>query len=290
LPRKILITGGSGQLGSCLYNSFHGSYNTIKTSLKSSDNSYQLDVTNSKQVESILIQEKPDIIINCASCNGVDKCESDKMKARNVIVDGLANIIKFSSRDSFIIHISSDYVFSGSKRSYSELDMPSPVNYYGKLKLESENMLIGSNKRYAIVRPNVLFSSAIDNKSNFLGWVVRNLKYQKNINVVDDQVSNPTPVELLRDTIESIMLLNSEGMFNIGTADSISRYDFALKIAEKFGYDSKLINNVKTDDLKQLAVRPRTTFLNFDKVVQKLDVDIYSVDYYLKYYKEAIFE
>ena len=290
MPRKILITGGNGQLGACLYNSFHGSYNTIKTSLKRSDNSYQLDVTNSKQVESIFIQEKPDIIINCASYNGVDKCESDKIKARNIIVDGLANIIKFSNRNSFIIHISSDYVFSGSKRSYSELDMPSPVNYYGKLKLESENMLIGSNKKYAIVRPNVLFSSAIDNKSNFLGWVVRNLKYQKNIDVVDDQVSNPTPVELLRDTIESIMLLNSEGVFNIGTADSISRYDFALKIAEKFGYDSKLINNVKTDDLKQLAVRPRTTFLNFDKVVEKLDVDIYSVDYYLKYYKEAIFE
>ena len=290
MPRKILITGGNGQLGACLYNSFHGSYNTIKTSLKRSDNSYQLDVTNSKQVESVLIEEKPDIIINCASYNGVDKCESDKIKARNVIVDGLANIIKFSNRNSFIIHISSDYVFSGSKRSYSELDMPSPVNYYGKLKLESENMLIGSNKRYAIVRPNVLFSSAIDNKSNFLGWVVRNLKYQKNIDVVDDQVSNPTPVELLRDIIESIMLLNSEGVFNIGTADSISRYDFALKIAEKFGYDSKLINNVKTDDLKQLAVRPRTTFLNFDKVVEKLDVDIYSVDYYLKYYKEAIFE
>ena len=290
MPRKILITGGNGQLGACLYNSFHGSYNTIKTSLKRSDNSYQLDVTNSKQVESVLIEEKPDIIINCASYNGVDKCESDKIKARNVIVDGLANIIKFSNRNSFIIHISSDYVFSGSKRSYSELDMPSPVNYYGKLKLESENMLIGSNKKYAIVRPNVLFSSAIDNKSNFLRWVVRNLKYQKNIDVVDDQVSNPTPVELLRDIIESIMLLNSEGVFNIGTADSISRYDFALKIAEKFGYDSKLINNVKTDDLKQLAVRPRTTFLNFDKVVEKLDVDIYSVDYYLKYYKEAIFE
>ena len=289
MSKKILITGGDGQLGLCLHNSFYDSYNIIKTSPRRSSNSYKLDITNSQQVESIFLQEAPDVIINCASYNGVDKCESDKIKARNVIVDGLANIIKFSNKNSRIIHISSDYIFSGEKDTYSELDTPNPINYYGKLKLESENILIGSNRKHAIVRPNVVFSSSIDNKSNFLGWVVRNLDTKRSINVVSDQVSNPTPVELLKEVIESIMLLNLEGVFNVGTLDSISRYAFALKIAENFGYDSSLINDIKTEDLHQIAPRPRNTFLNFDKVVEKLGVDIYSIDYYLKNYKEVIF-
>ncbi len=290
MSKKILITGGKGQLGKCLFKSFQDSYNIINTAPKKSSNSYKLDLTNNQQVKSVLNQENPDVIINCASYNSVDKCESDKITARAIIVEGLNNIIKFSNKNTMIIHISSDYIFDGNKNGYSELDKPNPINYYGKLKLESENMLMGSNRKHAIVRPNVVFSKEIDNKSNFLGWVVKNLDNQKEINVVNDQISNPVPVELLKEVIESIILLNMEGIFNVGTPDPISRYDFALKIADQFRYDSKLINSVKTEDLNQSAPRPKNTFLSFDKVVEKLEIDIYSIDYYLKNYKEVIFE
>ena len=290
MSKKILITGGRGQLGQYLFKSFQGIYNVINTFPKGAANSYSLDVTNSKQVELVLNQESPDIIINCASYNSVDKCESDKISARDIIVEGLRNIVKFSDKNSMIVHISSDYIFDGEKKSYSESDMPNPINYYGKLKLESENILAGSNRKYTIVRPNVVFSSDIDNKSNFLGWVVKNLSRQKEINVVNDQVSNPVPVELLKEVIESIILLEIEGVFNVGTPDSISRYDFALKIANRFGYDSNLINSIKTQDLKQLAQRPKNTYLSFDKAVDELEIDVYSIDYYLSNYKEVIFE
>ena len=290
MSKKILITGGRGQLGQYLFKSFQGIYNVINTFPKGAANSYSLDVTNSKQVELVLNQESPDIIINCASYNSVDKCESDKISARDIIVEGLRNIVKFSDKNSMIVHISSDYIFDGEKKSYSESDMPNPINYYGKLKLESENILAGSNRKYTIVRPNVVFSSDIDNKSNFLGWVVKNLSRQKEINVVNDQVSNPVPVELLKEVIESIILLEIEGVFNVGTPDSISRYDFALKIAKRFGYDLNLINSIKTQDLKQLAQRPKNTYLSFDKAVDELEIDVYSIDYYLSNYKEVIFE
>ena len=290
MSRKILITGGNGQLGSYLYDSFNSSYNIINTALRESSNLYKLDVTNSQQVKSVLSQENPDIIINCASYNNVDKAEQNKIDAREVIIDGLHNIIKFSNKNSMIVHISSDYIFNGDKNIYFEFDKPNPINYYGRLKLESENILIGSNKKYAIVRPNVLFSSNIDNKSNFLAWVVNNLNNNQEINIVDDQISNPVSVELLGEVVESIMLLNLEGIFNVGTADPISRYDFALKIANRFDCDSKLINKVKTKDLKQMALRPKNTFLSYDRINKELGIDIYSVDYYLKKYKEVFFE
>ena len=290
MSKKILITGGDGQLGSHLCRSFFSSYNIIKTSNKKANNAYHLDVTNSGQIESVFRYEKPEIIVNCASYNSVDRCESDKVRSRSVIVDGLSNIVKFSNKDSFIIHISSDYVFNGLKSPYSESDNPNPINYYGKLKLEAENLLIGSNRKHAIIRPNVVFSSDIDNNSNFLGWVVKNLKDSNDIRVVNDQLSNPTPVELLKEVIESIILLNLEGVFNVGTTDLISRYEFALKIAKTFGYNSGKVHEICTEELSQLAVRPTNTFMSFDKICKILDVDVFSLDYYLKKYKEVIFE
>ena len=290
MSRKILITGSDGQLGAHLCETFFDNFNIIKTSNKKTSNGYYLDITKSRHLESVFNQEHPQIIINCASYNSVDKCESDKVKARSVIVEGISNIIKYSSKDSFIIQISSDYVFNGTKTVYYENDSPDPLNYYGKLKLESENILKGSNRKYAIVRPNVVFSSDINNRSNFLGWVLRNLKASKTINVVNDQISNPTPVELLKQVLESIVLLNCEGVFNVGSADPISRYDFALKIAKSYGYDTKYIKSISTKDLKQSAYRPKNTYLNYDRTISKLDIDIYSLDYYLEHYKEASFD
>ena len=116
MSKKILITGGRGQLGQYLFKSFQGIYNVINTFPKGAANSYSLDVTNSKQVELVLNQESPDIIINCASYNSVDKCESDKISARDIIVEGLRNIVKFSDKNSMIVHISSDYIFDGEKK------------------------------------------------------------------------------------------------------------------------------------------------------------------------------
>jgi len=290
LSKKILITGASGQLGSYLCKVFLNRYNVLGTARKEGGNSYKLDISDGKQVKAVLHQENPDIIINCASYNNVDQSESHKIKARETIVQGISNIVRFSSKNTMIVHISSDYIFSGDKELYHESDKPHPINYYGKLKLESENILIGSNRKYAIIRPNVVFSGDIKNKSNFLGWVVRNLDSNKKINVVSDQVSNPTPVELLGEVIESIILLNIEGIFNVGTSDPISRYEFALKIAKIFNYDTNLINEIKTDDLKQLALRPKRTYLSCNKISNELELDVYSVDHYLKNYSEVIFE
>ena len=290
MSKKVLITGADGQLGAHLCDKLFDNFNIIKTSNKKTSNGYYLDITKNKHFELVFNQEKPQVIINCASYNSVDNCGTDKVKARSVIVDGISNIIKHSSKDAFIIHISSDYVFNGKKTIYSENDSPDPINYYGKLKLESENILKGSNRKYAIVRPNVVFSSDINNRSNFLGWVLRNLKASNTINVVNDQISNPTPVELLKQVLESIVLLNSEGIFNVGTPDPISRYHFAIKIAKIFGYDTNFIKSISTKNLNQAENRPKNTYLSFERIISELDIDIYSLDYYLEHYKEASIE
>ena len=176
MSKNILITGGLGQLGLFLYSEFKESYKVINTSRTGLFDSVSLDVTNALEVEETLNEYCPDIIFNCASYNNVDNCESNRKEARDVIVFGLQNIIKKSKKDCKIVHVSSDYIFDGEKGSYLESDKPNPINYYGRLKLESENLLRSSNRDFIILRCSSVFSRSLDNKSNFLAWVYNNLK------------------------------------------------------------------------------------------------------------------
>tara|TARA_B100001029_G_C15009119_1_gene423069 strand:- start:352 stop:1212 length:861 start_codon:yes stop_codon:yes gene_type:complete len=286
----MLITGGCGQLGLSLHSFFKSSYNVISTSRVKSEKSVQLDVSDKLEVARVFEQHNPDIIINCASFNNVDDCEKNKKKARGVIFDGLQNLILNSRKDSILIHISSDYIFRGDKDKYLESDSPDPLNYYGRLKLESENLLRSSNREYLILRCNVVFSHILDNKSNFFAWVYKNLKNNQEISVVSDQISNPTPVELLAKVIEASIILKSNGIYNVGTLDPISRYNFALKICNCFNFDKLLLKKIESNSLNQVAKRPRNTFLDIEKTSKTLDIDIYSLDYYLKNIRDKINE
>jgi len=282
LSKKILITGGAGQVGSSLYSFLEKTYNVTNTSRKGSESSIKLDISDRSEVVRVLNEYSPDVIINCASFNNVDNCEKDKRIARNVILEGLKNLALNSRTESMIVHISSDYVFNGKKVKYSELDQPDPLNYYGRLKLESENFLRGLNRKSVILRCNVVFSEILKNKSNFFAWIYNNLKDGKEINVVGDQISNPTPVELLIKTIESAIILKTDGIFNVGTLEPLSRYDFALKVCDIFNFDKGLLGKIESEDLKQIARRPMNTFLDTEKISKFLDIDVYSLDYYLE--------
>ena len=114
-----------------------------------------MDARAAEFLKDVVNDFKPTIIINSSAYTDVDKAEKNKMLARNINVLGVANLIKASKKGTKLIHISSDYVFDGKKGNYKEEDLTYPVNYYGKTKLESENLIIGSNKPYVIFRPNV---------------------------------------------------------------------------------------------------------------------------------------
>ena len=290
MSKKILITGGLGQLGRKLNSDFRSSYKIINSSRTGQHDTIQLDVSNSKIVKEKIDQLNPDIIFNCSSFNNVDECETQRNQARSVIVGGISNLIKYSKKQCRIIHFSSDYIFDGIKGDYVESDTPNPLNYYGKLKLESENLLRSSNRNFAIVRCSAVFSHFLDSKSNFFAWVYNNLKKGKKIKVVNDQYSRPTPVELLSKFINTITPLELNGIFNVGVDDSCSRFDFAKKICETFRFDSKLIHQIKSKDLHQLAIRPKNTCLNISKMNNELDIDIYSLSYYLDRIRDVLVE
>ena len=286
--KKILITGSSGLLGQKITDKLSGLFNVL--SLPRSGAGNCLDITNKDAVHNTFKEFKPDIVINCAAFTNVDKSEKEKSLARDINVKGLTNIIGSLDTNSKIIHISTDYIFDGESGDYKEDDMKSPINYYGKTKLEADNLLMGSNCNYLIIRPNVLYSydnifnqSSKDNyMQHFLSWLVYSLFNQNEVKIVDDQISNPVYVPDLVNVITTSILVDYSGVSHYGSEDSLSRYDFAVKVCNIFGFDRRKIIAIKSEQLNQIALRPKNSSLNCNKIVHDLNIDLFSTDYSLK--------
>ena len=293
MARKILITGAEGQLGKALQIGLTDKFNILSTTrqptqlAKNQRNVQKLDITDKENISNVLESFKPDIIINCAAYTNVDGSEINKDLAHQVNVEGLRNLIQLSDINTYLIQISSDYVFDGDSGPYSEDEHTFPVNYYGKTKLEAENILRGTRRKWAIFRPNVLYSSDLFSKGNFFAWVYRSLLKKDSISVVTDQISNPTfNLQIVRAIFQCI-IMDFEGILHIGSDDYMSRYEFALDIAKVFGLDSALITKIDTDSLTQklksyIAKRPLHSGLVVNKIEKELNISSYPTSYNLK--------
>ncbi len=288
MPKKILITGAEGQLGRSLQSTLSSSFHIIPTALhpsvhaKLKRNVIKLDITNEKQCKRVMDEVSPDIIINCAAITNVDLCENDHQLARMVNVVGVENLVRSSDNNTRIIHISTDYVFSGNEGPYKENDPTHPISYYGKSKLEGENVLRGSLHPWCIIRGSVLYGDPVNSKSNFFSWVYDSLKSSTPIKVVDDQISNPAWLELLSEFIFKCIMLNSTGVYHFGSEDYLSRYEFAQQIAKTFDLDASLISPVKTSDLSFNAPRPIHSGLSTEKISNEFDIQIQPTSFCLR--------
>jgi dTDP-4-dehydrorhamnose reductase len=262
--KTIFITGANGLLGQKLCRDFSSSYKVIATDLQP-DNlvsfpnlSYEtLDITDRRSLEFHVRFYKPLVIINAASFTDVNECETHRTQAWAVNVGGVKNLVRACQKhNAKLVHLSTDYIFDGENGPYSEDDPPHPVSFYGETKLESEKVIKGSNIDYIIVRTNVLYGFGIKVKKNFLLWLLEKLSMGENLKIVDDQFNNPTLADNLSECILEIIERNLSGIFHIGGAEYLSRYDFALKVAEVFGFKDAEITPIKTDSLKQKAKRP----------------------------------
>ena len=273
--KRIFITGIKGQLGTTL-DKYLSSYFNV---LNNQGDLKNIDISDKSELKYIFKELSPDYIINCAALTNVDFCEQNKSNSYEVNVNGIKNIIFCTTNDTKIIHISTDYVFSGNRNIYNESDIPNPLSYYGKNKLESENILRSSNRNYLIIRPSVIFGNT---GNNFYVWVRDSLKNNKDISVVTDQISNPTWSWSLSEAIYKCILSNISGLFHYGGGEIISRYDFAVKIAKVHGFNTDRIIPIKTSDLNQQAKRPLYSALDNSKIKKIIDVEHPSLDYILK--------
>lgn len=272
MKQKILITGALGQLGHSIHVQLVNKYNILLTDLgKSSLKNYSiLDITSESDIKRILQDTNPEIIINLAAYTDVDGCENNPQKAFEVNFEAVELLL--NNYDGYFIQISTDYVFDGKNGPYSESDETSPISEYGKSKLAAEQYIENNYKEWCIVRTNVLFDYQSGTDASFIKWIIESLNNDEQILVVIDQWNNPTWTYHLASILESIIENKARGLFHYGGADYLSRYEFALMIAEVFNLDSSLIKPIKTVELNQVARRPLNGGLKTDKIEQTLNL------------------
>jgi len=269
---RILITGASGLLGHAVFQSskksgieMHGTYHERRVD----ENLTHLDINNKNQLDEIMKKVSPNIIIHTSALTNVDYCEDHREEAWKINVEGTRNIVeKCSELGIKMIYISTSYVFDGKMGMYDEEAIPNPINYYGLTKLEGEK-LASSLSSFLIIRTTWIFDCNFDEK-NFAIRFVNNLKNGQTVKVPTDQVGNPTLARNLADAIVELAQNNSIGIYNIAGLNSLSRYEFAVKIADALGLNRKLITSVTSEELAQKASRPKLADLTIDKARREL--------------------
>ena len=288
--KKILITGSNGQLAHSINITFsNNSFKILNVSLHLGSNTdFDLDLTIESNVADLLNKFEPDFIINCAAFSNVDLCESQKDIAHKTNVLLVSHLLKYMHKNSKLLHISTDYIFDGTKPPYSEEDIPNPLNYYGKTKLEVENIIRGSRKKYIILRTGNLFSEFIELSSNRLHWIFNKLKNQEPILAATDMISKPTYTGAIANILLKILFLNQNLIINYSGQDSLSIYDFSLLVANEFSFDKGLINSCKMNDLCLKAKRPENVSLKSDLISELINCNIYETEYSLKIIKNIM--
>lgn len=268
---KILITGAFGQLGNSLKNFLSINDEVFRTGLNipTGGKGLQLNIVDKIMLKDIISSVSPDVIINLAALTNVDFCESNPEIAKEINTNGVQNLVDvFSGK---IIHLSTDYVFDGLKGPYKEEDQINPISVYGKTKYDAEKIVLDKNNNL-VLRANVLYDMLWNNKASFLNWVVNNLKNKNSIQVVNDQFNNPTWTESIAEILVNCLNKNMSGLYHWGDQDYLSRYDFAIKIAESYNLKSDLIKQISTSQLKQMAPRPLNGGLDQSKLKKHLNI------------------
>jgi len=259
---KILITGSNGMLAKAIREKFKNE-ELICTDVN------ELDITNKGQVVEFVKEHKPQYIINCAAYTAVDKAEEDEELAEKINADGPRNLaIAAKEINSTLIHISTDYVFSGEldvQEVYKEEDITNPVTAYGRTKLHGEQAIIENMNKYYIFRTAWLYGDG----NNFVRTMMKLGKEKEEVNVVADQHGSPTYTEDLTSIISQAIDKNIPyGVYHTTNIGYTTWFDFTKKIYEIAGIDCK-VNPVTSEEFVRPAKRPNNSKLSKDKILKE---------------------
>jgi len=266
---KILITGGSGLLGSNIAKlatpkfEVYATYNKNRVSMKNV-HFFQIDLTKKEHLVKIE-QIKPDFVIHCAALTNVDYCEDHPNEAYNQNVLASINVAEIAKKiRAYLIHISTDSVFDGTNGNYKEDDMPNPSNRYGKTKLEAEQKISSIYPHSCIVRTNIYGWNKRD-KFSLAEWMLNKLTNNEELPALKDIHFSPILVNDLAEILFKLQENNYEGIIHIAGSETCSKLDFAYMIAKVFGIDKGLIRPVSIHELGLKAPRGKNTSLNILK-------------------------
>ncbi len=255
---KYFITGKGGLVGSAF--AHHPDFRDNTAYGKKS-----CDITDYKQVLELIEKDKPEILINCAAYTSVPMAQIDPTTALRINAEGSKILADICAKKRIkFIHFSTDFIFGETDHLHKEHDTPAPMNKYGMSKLEGETLIRQVCQDALIIRISWVFGK---NGRNFMSAIGDKIISEKELSIVNDQTNRATYVEDLIHAVSILLMKNASGVYHFANKGTISRYDYAVKIAELLSvyYDVARIKPVSFTSFKDDTPRPTHSSMDTEK-------------------------
>lgn len=264
-PLTVAVTGAAGMLGA----------DVLKALTQASLTPIALprdlcDVTDADACRTALAAHRPHVVINCAAYTAVDKAESDEETASAVNAHGARNVaLACAEIGAHLIHVSTDYVFSGTKElPYETTDPVAPRNAYGRTKLAGEEAVRDAlpTSQWAIVRTSWLYGAA---GPNFVKTMLRLAGENRDLRVVHDQTGAPTYTADLAQALVAMAQARTAGVIHATASGACTWYEFAQEIFAQSGRHPASLAPCNTDEYPTPAARPANSRLSPDSLTRR---------------------
>jgi len=285
--KRLLITGGTGLLA---LNWACALRNTWDVTLGIHQNSVKLDgvsafkmiLADPLSLQAQLAELSPDVVVHTAGLTSVDKCELFPEIAHHANVEIAQNVALAAARHgSALVHISTDHLFGGNQSMCTEAEPPSPVNQYARTKALAETAVMQANPEVLILRTN-FFGWGHYYRQSFSDWIVNSLRTGKELALFDNVFFTPILADALALPAHELVEKGASGVYNLVGDQRLSKYEFALHLADLFSLPKHLLRQQSSDGSEMVAPRPHDMSLDNLKVRKALGRDLGNVPHFLE--------
>jgi dTDP-4-dehydrorhamnose reductase len=236
-----------------------------------------LDATSFGPLSQVLGQVRPNVIVHTAGLTNVDECEADPITAYRLNVETAQHVARVArALGAQLVHISTDHLFDGTKPWQTEEDSPTPLNVYAKTKWQAEQAVREACPDALVIRTN-FFGWGTSVRTSFSDWILHYLENSRDLTMFSDVFFTPILINDLVEFILDLVAHQAKGIFHVAGGERLSKYSFALQIAEQFGYQTDRIRAISVEDFPFQARRPKDMSLSSGKVESCLQVRMPSV-------------
>ncbi|MEA3355137.1 MAG: NAD(P)-dependent oxidoreductase [Patescibacteria group bacterium] len=290
--QNLIGTGLSGMVGSRFTELYQDNFNFINLDLTAG-----IDITDQDQVNQVLSKYPPTTVIHLAAFTDVSKAYEQKEDKNGLVykvnVLGTKNIaLACKKYGHYLIHISTDFVFDGANPpadGYTENDIPSPIEWYGKTKYLAEQEVINSGANHLITRIAFPFRSKFPTKLDLIRNIINKLKTNSLYPMFSDQIITPTFTDDICQVLKEFTNKKPNGIYHLVGSTSISPFELAKKIAQVFNIKADIKKGSFKEYLKK-DPRPRQQYLKISnqKLKKEFGYTMKTLDQALKILKSQL--
>jgi len=237
-----------------------------KQSLVPGAHSVSTDLRDRNRTTARIEEIQPDLLVHCAGLVDIDQCQKSPDVAFEQNVLSTRNVVQACGEETKIVYISSDQVYGSIFSKNEGQKKLKPKNIYGTTKLAGEREVLLYNPKSLVIRTNVFGVSIKRNRTSFAEWVLHSLKNKEPIPLFTDYIFSPIVGSLLGQIILELVSKGQEGIFNVGSLNSCSKYEFGRALAVAGGFDEKVLIEASLDDNQAFALREKDISLDVEKL------------------------